>query len=305
MAAQAYRQRALKAAFESVLPVRLPYDWQALMDFLAQRAIDGVERVDDQGYTRTLCQTHSSGRHAGWVRLRPDLESACLRVTLSPSLEGVAPAVMERLGFLTDADCDPAQVSRALGALAQHHPGLRVPGAVDGFELAVRAILGQQITVRAARTLAGRFAATFGSAIDAPGLGVVFPRAVDVARLQVSDIAVLGVIATRAQAIIDIAGALHQGDLVLAPGANPERCIAALTAIRGVGEWTAHYVAMRALGWRDAFPHADLALRKAMGGVTAREARQLSEAWRPWRAYAAAHLWRSLQQKASPSSLRR
>lgn len=285
----------MKGPLETVLPVRLPYDWQAMMDFLAQRAIDGVETVHDQSYTRTLCETQAGDRHAGWVCLRPDLAQARLRVTLSPSLEIVAPAVLTRLAFLCDADCDPEQVSRALGVMAQRHPGLRVPGAVDGFELAVRAILGQQISVRAARTLAGRFAATFGSAIEAPGLGVLFPHPDVVAQLKVSDIAVLGVIATRAQAIIDIARAMHQGALVLAPGGSPEHCIATLTAIRGVGEWTAHYVAMRALGWRDAFPHADLALRKALGGVTAREARAQSEAWRPWRAYAAAHLWRSLR----------
>lgn len=283
----------MSAAFETALPVQLPYDWDSLADFLARRAIDGVEAFEEGGYRRTLRIDSAGSERGGWVTLHPDLPASCLRLTCSASLRPVAEEVRARMAFLADASCDPQKVQSSLGPLAARHPGLRVPGAVDAFELAVRAILGQQITVRAARTLAGRFATAFGVAIEAPGLSTMFPRVETVAGLRTADIAVLGVIAARAQAIIDIAQAMAEGSIDLRPGADPENGIARLTAIRGVGEWTAQYIALRALGWRDAFPHGDLALRKALGGVSAAEARRASEGWRPLRAYAAMHLWRA------------
>lgn len=285
---------SLTSAREFALPVRPPYDWASLLAFLHRRAIDGVESIEAEHYTRTLRLDTGQRRGAGWLSVRHDADGACLRVTVSPGLLGAQREVLSRVAFLFDTDCDVGAVARTLGELAVSHPGLRVPGAVDGFELAVRAILGQQITVSAARTLAGRFAAAFGEPADAPGLCALFPRACDIAALRVADIARLGVIAARAGAIIDIAGALTSGVLQLERGAAPQDVMATLTAIRGVGEWTAQYIALRALGWRDAFPHGDLALRKALGSVTPRQARELGEQWRPFRAYAAMHLWRAL-----------
>jgi AraC family transcriptional regulator of adaptative response / DNA-3-methyladenine glycosylase II len=194
---------------------------------------------------------------------------------------------------LFDLACDPAEIAAALGALAAARPGLRLPGAFDGFEIAVRAILGQQITVAAARTLAGRFAAAFGEACTTPdaNLDRLFPSATMVASLQSSDIAVLGIISARANAIIALARAIAAGELDLRPGAAVDATIRDLRSMPGIGEWTAQYIAMRALHWPDAFPVSDLVLRRAAGGLTTAQLKQAAESWRPWRSYAAMHLW--------------
>src|SRR5262249_31353881 len=157
-----------------------------------------------------------------------------------------------------------AQIAAALGPLAAARPGLRVPGAFDGFEVAVRAVLGQQISVAAARTLAGRFAAAVGDnvATPFPALTTAFPSAQRVAELRYPRIAELGVIANRARAILALAAALRDGELVLEPGADVAATLVRLSAVPGVGEWTAQYIAMRALGHRDAFPHTDLGVQK-------------------------------------------
>lgn len=283
----------LTAARAVALPVQAPYDWSSLIAFLQRRAIDGVEAVEEGSYTRTLRLERDGKAYLGWLRVWPDVSGERLWVSHSASLRAVRRDVLSRVAFLFDTDCDVAAVARALGELAAARPGLRVPGAVDGFELAVRAILGQQITVSAARTLAGRFASAFGEPCRAPGLRAVFPRARDVAGLSVGDVASLGVIAARARAIIEIAQALAAGGLRLEREESAAAAVAQLLSIRGVGEWTAQYIALRALGWRDAFPHGDLALRKALGDVSSRQARELGERWRPFRAYAAMHLWRT------------
>lgn len=264
--------------------------------FLADRAIDGVESVEGLAYTRTVRITEPGGEYLGWIRIEPLPGQHALALRISPSLAGVAPKVIERVQHLTDIQRDPREVSAALGGLAAPNPGLRLPGAMDGFELAVRAILGQQITVRGARTLAGRFAAAFGRRMEAPRVSVVFPKAGDVARRRIATIASLGVVAARSQAILDIAKAIVAGMLDLRPGAPVEPTLAALRSIRGVGEWTAQYIAMRALAWPDAFPHSDLALCKALGGCSPKEALKISEQWRPLRAYAVMHLWNSLRK---------
>jgi AraC family transcriptional regulator of adaptative response / DNA-3-methyladenine glycosylase II len=204
-----------------------------------------------------------------------------------------------RLQQLFDVNAKPEVVAAHLAqheilarALAQR-PGLRVPGAFDGFELAVRAILGQQVTVKAATTIAGRFAAAFGDAIDTPiaELTRLSPTSRRIAQLSIPDIASLGIIQARARSIISIAQEMESGRLVLEAGALPDPVIAQLVALPGIGPWTAHYVAMRALGWRDAFPRGDIALRNALGRVSAARAEELSQPWRPWRSYATLHLW--------------
>ncbi len=191
----------------------------------------------------------------------------------------------------------PGRDRAALGPLAVQRPGLRLPGAVDGFELAVRAILGQQITVKAARTLAGRFAATFGDAIDAPipALRTLFPSAERIAALKASDIAAIGVVAARAKAIVALATAISKGQLRLEPGAEVETTLERLRSLPGIGEWTAQYIAMRALSWPDAFPHTDYGVLKAMGEKDPRRALEHAAQWQPWRAYAVMHLWKSLE----------
>ncbi|MEO6877614.1 MAG: adenosine deaminase, partial [Gemmatimonadaceae bacterium] len=174
-----------------------------------------------------------------------------------------------------------------------HNPGLRVPGAFDGFELAVRAILGQQVTVKGATTLAGRFVNAFGEPIETPhaGLTRLSPSTERVSAATADDIASLGIIQSRARSIIAIAQELDSGRLTLDAGAEPDRTIAQLVALPGIGQWTAHYIAMRALRWPDAFPKEDIVLRKRLGGVSAARAGELSREWSPWRSYATLHLW--------------
>jgi AraC family transcriptional regulator of adaptative response / DNA-3-methyladenine glycosylase II len=222
-----------------------------------------------------------------------------LEVEVSTSLAPVLPALLSRLRSLFDLDARPEIICEQLGrdpfmaAPISQAPGLRVPGCVDGFELAVRAILGQRISVSAASTLAGRLAEAFGESIETPHprLGRLSPRPQRLAEVEVEQLVKLGIAAPRARAIRELAQAVALGNIVLEPSADPERAIASLKELPGIGDWTAHYIAMRALRWPDAFPAADLGLLRAARAKSPRELLQLAEAWRPWRAYAALVLW--------------
>jgi AraC family transcriptional regulator of adaptative response / DNA-3-methyladenine glycosylase II len=276
------------------LAYRPPYDWPATLAFLAKRAITGVEFVDDKRYRRTM----RAGKLAGWIEVVPAPKRAALRVTVSASLAAALPSVLSRVKALFDLACNPTEIAEALGPLAKANPGLRLPGAVDGFEIAVRAILGQQVTEKAAITIAGRFVKAFGDPCETPfeGLDRLFPKPEAIAGLTQDDVAKHGIIATRARAIIALAQALESGDLSLEPTAEIDATVAALEKIPGVGPWTAQYIAMRALAWPDAFPHPDVAVLKAMRHDKPRDALANAEAWRPWRAYAVLHLWKSLEK---------
>ncbi len=279
------------------LSYRPPYDWDALIAFLGARTIGGVEAVDGRSYRRTVRLSHGHAEHHGWIAVAPAKHKHALRVTVSTSLAKTLPAVLARVKDLTDLSCHPADVAQALGTLAARHPGLRVPGAFDGFELAVRAILGQQITVAAARTLAGRFAAAFGEKIETPhaALTVLFPLPCEVAELKTRQIAKCGVISARARSILALARALGHSGLTLAPGSNVEVVVDKLQSLPGIGPWTAQYIAMRALAWPDAFPHTDFGVMKALGERNPKRVLAMAQAWRPWRAYAVMHLWQSLR----------
>jgi AraC family transcriptional regulator of adaptative response / DNA-3-methyladenine glycosylase II len=228
--------------------------------------------------------------------VQPSHKKPALRVSVSASLAKALPPVLSRVKALMDLACHPAEVAQALGALAKRRAGLRVPGAFDGFEVAVRAILGQQVSVSAARTVAGRFAAAFGDAIETPyaALAIVFPAAATVADHPYGHIARLGMPAARARSLAALARAVASGELVLMPNADIDATLERLRALPGVGEWTAQYIAMRALAWPDAFPHTDLGVMKALGETDARRVLAAGEAWRPWRAYAVMHLWQTL-----------
>ncbi len=206
--------------------------------------------------------------------------------------------VLERVKHLMDVSSNPAEIVEVLGPLGASNPGLRVPGAVDGFEIGVRAILGQQVTVAAARTVAGRFAAAFGNPIESPFAAVttVFPAPERVAKLTIDRIARLGVLAARSRSILALARALAGGGIELGPNADVATQIENLRALPGIGEWTAQYIAMRALGWPDAFPHTDYGVMKALGETNPKRVLEAGEAWRPWRSYAVMHLWQSLHQ---------
>jgi len=280
------------------LSYRPPYDWDSLAAFLAARAIAGVEYVTPRFYARTV----RLGEAKGWIRVSPSSKAHTLRIEFTHTLAPVLPALLARLRALFDLDARPDLIIRhlrrdaRLAAAVRANPGLRVPGAFDGFELGLRAILGQQVAVKAASTFAGRIAERFGERLDTPlpELRRLTPRASRMAAAPVGGIANLGITMARARSIRALAEAYESGRLGLdGPGASsPESTMAELTELPGIGPWTAHYIAMRTLRWPDAFPKEDLAVRKALGGVTAPEAELLAEGWRPWRSYGVMHLWR-------------
>jgi AraC family transcriptional regulator of adaptative response / DNA-3-methyladenine glycosylase II len=221
-------------------------------------------------------------------------------VEISHSLAPVLPALLARIRNLFDLSARPDVISEHLSRdpriadSVARNPGLRVPGAFNSFELAVRAVLGQQVTVKGASTLAGRFADAFGEPIETPfpDLTRLSPTPSRVAAAGEEELAALGVVRARARAIIALAGEVASGRLVLEPGTDVDRAIERLVALPGIGPWTAKYIAMRALRSPDAFPREDLVLRNRLGGVTPAAAEALSLPWRPWRSYATLHLWR-------------
>jgi AraC family transcriptional regulator of adaptative response / DNA-3-methyladenine glycosylase II len=289
------------------LSYRPPYDWQGLLEFLAARALAGVEYVRDNSYARTV----QLGKTKGWIRVTQSRKQHALLVEFTHSLTPVLPALLSRVRALFDLDARPDVIARRLAKdahlapVVKANPGLRVPGAFNGFELGLRAILGQQVTVKAATTIAARFVQAFGESVTTPlpELSRVPPAPERIARASVGDIARLGIVAARAKSIIALARAHGSGELSLDGGVhhNPGDAIRQLAELPGIGPWTAHYIAMRAMRWPDAFPKEDVAVRNNLGGVTPKEAEALSQPWRPWRSYAVIHLWRMGNQKPSMS----
>lgn len=259
--------------------------------------------MEARHYRRTLRVTSPEGRTAqGWIEIRHaprrTLSTYGIEARIDAQLAPVIACVLAACKHAFDLDCRPDDVAAALGELALARPGLRLPGAFDGFELGVRAILGQQITVRAARTLARRFVQQFGTTIETPFEGVdqLFPGAEAVAQYSPADIGALGIVSQRARAIVALARAVVDDALLLTPGTDVERALDTLRALPGIGEWTAQYIAMRALHWPDAFPISDVAILKAMRESESAQASARAEAWRPWRSYAVIHLWKSLEE---------
>ncbi len=286
-------------ALRLTLAYRPPYDWPALVRFLAARSTAGVEHVADGADWRTV----AIGSRRGWLRVEPVAGRHALAVELDAELSGVLPELLARLRRLFDLDARPDVIADQLrgaplvGPLIDRAPGLRVPGAFDPFELAVRAILGQVLSVKSATTLAGRLAKAFGRAIKTPhaALDRLAPTPERLADARLSSYKALGIPTARAETIRGLARAVVAGRLTLWPAARPDETVEQLLAIDGIGSWTAGYIAMRALGWPDALAEGDLGLLKACGLRNARELARVSEAWRPWRAYAAVQLWESLQ----------
>jgi AraC family transcriptional regulator of adaptative response / DNA-3-methyladenine glycosylase II len=275
------------------LSYRPPLDWQRILSFLSMRAIPQVEAVIDGEYRRTVRVIRQGKPVLGHVRVSHDPQANMLSVRLSDSLVPVCATVLERTRRLFDLSTDPTAISTALSSLPGLQPGLRVPGCFDPFEMAVRAILGQQISVAAARTLAGRIAQQFGEPIvtGVDALTHLFPTPRTIARTSVDEIAQLGIIGKRAESLIALATALSNGTLLLEPGHRIEETLQQLRTLPGIGEWTAQYIAMRALSWPDAFPHTDLGIRKALNQTNDKKILAAAERWRPWRAYAAIHFW--------------
>jgi AraC family transcriptional regulator, regulatory protein of adaptative response / DNA-3-methyladenine glycosylase II len=300
---RARRGRASQAGELALrLPFRAPLDGGALLGWLAARAVPGVEEVDGDVYRRSL----RLPRGPGVVELA--FEGDCVRCLLwLDDLRDLTPAV-QRCRRLLDLDADPGAVAEHLGAdalvgpLVRAAPGLRVPGTVDGAELAVRAVLGQQVSVPATRTGAGRLVAEHGEALARPrgAVTALFPAAAALAAL---DPARLPMPRARAEALVALCRALADGELRLDAGADRVEARRALMALPGIGPWTAGYVAMRALGDPDVFLAEDLGVRHALrrlgGPDDPRRARALAAAWSPWRSYATQQLW---QAPAAPAA---
>ena len=280
------------------LGYRPPYDVREMLQFLQQRGIAGVEQIDVAAHTvaRTLRLDDDT---CGWVACRFEPEQHRVQVRVADSLAPQLPRVIARVRAWLDLDADPAAIHAVLGADFPALAGLRVPGTLDGFELAVRAVLGQQVTVAAARTLTTRLVERFGTPLATPidGLTRLFPTPATLAAATGDELGQLGLVRQRQAAIHALAQAVSSGQIRLHAGADVAATMDALKALPGIGAWTADYIALRALRWPDAFPSGDMALQKALAPegqrLTARAAESRAERWRPWRAYAVIRAWHS------------
>jgi AraC family transcriptional regulator of adaptative response / DNA-3-methyladenine glycosylase II len=289
------------------LGYRPPYAWNNLLSFLAARAVPGVESVDGDAYHRTVSIKKGATLHCGWIRVANQSKKNALSVTLAPTLLPVLSRVLAGVGHLFDVNCSPEKVYKKLETMNELAPnicvpGTRLPGCFDPFEISVRAVLGQQITVKAARTLAMRLASVFGEKTATPfdGLAFTFPRPDNICALEVQiedHLGPLGITCAKARSILALAKALTAGSITLSCRADPNHELEKLLKLPGFGPWTVQYIAMRALGWPDAFPHTDYGVKKALCGMSAEEILDLSQAWRPWRSYATINLWNSLEKK--------
>ncbi len=288
-----------------MLGYRPPYQWRQIAGFLAGRAIPGVESVTDDSYMRTVHYVNGEQKHVyGWMRVGHRPGKNALAVTVSPALLPALPHLLARVRNLFDLYCYPDAVYETLAVMNSIRPGLcvpgtRLPGCFEPFEMAVRAVLGQRITVKAAGTLAGRLAEAYGKSVATgmAGLTRTFPSAHDIVALRgdITDhLGPLGITRTRARTILGLARAIVSGEIDFTLCLRPEVEIAKLMAISGIGAWTAQYIAMRAMGWPDAFPHTDLGVKRALASLSESEILEMAEAWRPWRGYAAINLWNSL-----------
>jgi AraC family transcriptional regulator of adaptative response / DNA-3-methyladenine glycosylase II len=267
-----------------------------------------VEWITETFYTRTV----RLGNHQGWIKVslinkKTASRKNTLTLEFTHSLTPVLPILLQRVRNLFDLNARPDIISqqlsrdKLLSPLLKANPGMRLPGAFNGFEIGLRAILGQQITVKAATTIAGRLAASFGELIITPysELNRLTPTSLILANASIDDLAKNGIIRARCISIIALAQAEISGELSLDNDSchKLEENIERLTKLPGIGQWTAHYIAMRALRWPDAFPKGDIAILNKLGGISSRQAEEMSQLWRPWRSYAVLYLWRSLKKQ--------
>jgi AraC family transcriptional regulator of adaptative response / DNA-3-methyladenine glycosylase II len=312
IAPTAIRRAALKAgasgrdALTLRLAYRPPFHWKRILQYLAGRAIPGVEAVQPRhGEPAAYLRSVRIGDAAGWLRVTHLPDRHQLELEVAPVLSSVLMPLLAKARAQFDLDANPEVIEahlrqdRLLNAHIEAMPGLRVPGAFDAFELAVRAVLGQQISVAGATTLSGRLAARFGDPIDTPFACLThhFPSAQRLAGMEADEIAQIGIPATRAQTIQGLAQFAAHGGLHMQPGMALEDAVVRLKTVRGIGDWTAQYIALRALRFPDAFPAGDLGLQKAASEegassrLTEKQLAARAAAWAPWRGYAALLLW--------------
>jgi AraC family transcriptional regulator of adaptative response / DNA-3-methyladenine glycosylase II len=280
---------------------RPPLDVNALLGFLALRQLPGMERIDTASLslTRSLRVDAGGAAHRGWLRAQFHPEKCAVDIVVSEGLQAVLPQVLWRLRALFDLDADPQAINACLSAPFPGGDGLRVPGCVDGFELAVRAVLGQQITVAAARALAQRLLERFGEAIETPDPQVqrLFPTPQALTAADAEQLGAIGIVRQRQAAIQALARSVADGTLDLSGQADLTQTLHKLQSLPGIGPWTAQYIAMRALRWPDAWPVGDVALHQALGlspvrgNAASRTATEHARAWQPWRSYAVVRAW--------------
>lgn len=298
--ARADNEEGARDALVLRLAYRPPFQWTHLLRYLAGRAIPGVEAVDGEAYVRTV----QMDGVAGWLRVTHTPARRQLALEVSASLSPQLMALIARVRTQFDLDANPGVIESHLcgdALLAQrieHAPGLRVPGAFDAFELAVRAVLGQQVSVAGATTLSGRLVQRFGAVAGIPFDAVThhFPQPGALAALAPQEIAAIGLPLKRAETIRGLAQFAASGGLAMRPGLPLAEAVARLKTVPGIGDWTAHYIALRALRYPDAFPSGDLGLQKAAAEdgnarLTEKQLAARAQAWSPWRGYAALALW--------------
>ncbi len=286
------------------LGYRPPYRWDEMLAFFAGRAIPGVETVRDGHYFRTVHLTAHRGKDMhGWLKVGHHPGKNALRVAISENLLPVLPQILTRVRYMFDLYCDPHAVHESLSSMNEIRPGLcilgtRLPGCFNHFEMAVRAVLGQQITVKAAGTLAARLVSKYGKPVqtEIEGLTHLFPSARDILALEdIEDcLGSLGITSARSRTIRELARALVHQKIDLDFCAKPEEEMKKLMEIRGIGSWTARYIAMRAMKWPDSFLETDAGVQKALETYDSRALLKMSEKWRPWRSYATVSLWNTL-----------
>lgn len=270
-----------------LLPWTPPYDWAWMVGFLQARAVAGVECFDEGGYSRSF----GIEGHRGLIHLVADEEAQGLRVTLSPGLQPVAEICYARIGQLFDLACDPQQVAGALGSLAQARPGLRLPGALDAFEQAVRAVLGQLVSVAMAARLAAKVAAGWGEPLaDAPGY-VLFPTPEALSRADPQALKALGMPLRRAEALIHLARAALSGELPQTAPADIDAGLRQLQSLPGIGRWTANYFALRGWQAKDIFLPDDYLIKQRFPAMTPAAIARYARRWQPMRSYALLHIW--------------
>ena len=281
---------------------RPPYDLDGLLGLITRRAVPGQELVAGPVLRRTLALQHQGTLLSGWIEAHFHAHRHELHLAVAPSLRPALGVLLQRARHAVDLDADPAAIDPVLASVpGPARPGVRLPGSWCGFETAVRVVLGQQISVAAARTLCQRLVLRFGQSIETPfpGLDRLFPSAATLAAADPADIGTLGIVRQRVRALQALAQAVADGHLQLQPGADLASTLATLTALPGIGDWSAQLIALRTLGWPDAWPASDIALLRALGQTAATRdpaaGSAIAEAWRPWRGYAVFKLWLSLE----------
>ncbi len=284
---------------------RPPYDVDGMLGFISRRAVPGQEQVDGLLLRRSLALPHQGQLLQGWIEARFVPQRHELHLAAAPALQPALGSLLQLARHVFDLDADPALIDPVLASMpGPARPGIRLPGSWCGFETAVRVVLGQQVSVAAARTLCQRLVQRFGAPVATPfpGLDRLFPSAQALASADAADIGTLGIVRQRVRAMQALAQAVVDGRLQLQPGADVPATLATLTALPGIGDWSAQLIVLRTLGWPDAWPAADIALLKALGqDAKTRDpvaGTAIAEAWRPWRGYAVFKLWLSLETGA-------